>query len=61
MARKPDLIAYTVRKSGEREFFTRIGAAWSNSEGKGFSLRLDAMPLDGQVLVLPPKDKKDEE
>lgn len=61
MAEKPDLIAYTVKKKGEREFFTRIGAAWSHKSGKGMTLQLDAMPLDGRIVVLPPKSKEDAE
>jgi hypothetical protein len=52
---RPDLIAYTIVKNGDREFFNRIGAAWSNSKG-GCSLRLFALPVSGEILLLPPKE-----
>ena len=55
--RKPSLLAYQVRETGNGEsFWTRIGAAWSNKDG-GFSLQLDAVPLDGRVVCMPPKEK----
>jgi hypothetical protein len=50
--------AYTVRSNGEREIWTRIGAAFLNKNG-GFSVVLDAMPpaTKGRyrIVVLPPK------
>lgn len=52
---QPDLIAYTVVKSGEREFWGRIGAAWSNSKG-GASLKLFALPVNGEIVLFPPKE-----
>jgi hypothetical protein len=52
---KPDLIAYTVTKNGIREFFNQIGAAWTNSKG-GCSVKLYALPVNGDILLLPPKE-----
>lgn len=51
---KPDLIVYTVSGEGDKAFWTRIGAAWKNSKG-GFSIKLNALPLDGSLVLLPPK------
>jgi hypothetical protein len=49
---KPAYTAYHVRDGkGEKGFFTRIGAAWPNADGKGFNVQLDAVPLDGRVTL----------
>ena len=53
--KRPELIAYTVTESGGENRYHRIGAAWQNSEG-GYKIRLHALPLDGDILLLPPKD-----
>ncbi len=54
-AKRPELIAYTVTESGGENRFHRIGAAWENSKG-GYKIKLHAHPLDGEILLLPPKD-----
>ena len=54
-AKRPELIAYTVTESGGENRYHRIGAAWQNSKG-GYKIRLHALPLDGEILLLPPKD-----
>ena len=52
--KKPDLIAYVVSQSGEKSYYHRIGAAWRNSKG-GARLVLEALPVNGEVLLLPPR------
>ena len=53
--KRPELIAYTVTESGGENRYHRIGAAWQNSKG-GYKIKLHALPLDGDILLLPPKD-----
>lgn len=59
------LDALAVRESGDKSFFTKIGAAFPNKDGKGFTVLLDAIPApaDGQfkiMLRVPlPKDGAD--
>ena len=50
---KPDARVYTVRKSssGGKGFWSRIGAAWVHNDGKGFNLQLDALPVDGRLVL----------
>jgi hypothetical protein len=49
----PAYIAYHVADRGEdKSFWTRIGAAWAHEDGKGFSLSLDLVPVDGGRIVL---------
>jgi len=47
--------AFTVREyqvAGEtRHDWTKIGVAFPNSDGKGFRLALNALPLDGVIVV----------
>ena len=56
---QPELIAYAVRQSGDKSHFTRIGAAWRNKKN-GFGLRLDALPVNGEIVLLPPKEDEAE-
>ncbi len=48
---------YTVRDSGNggEGFWVRIGAAFPNRDGKGFNVVLDALPLDGRLVIREPK------
>jgi hypothetical protein len=50
---KPNARAYTVRKgsAGGKGFWTRIGSAWLHKDGKGFNVQLDALPVDGRLVV----------
>ncbi len=61
-SKKPSHSVYTVRengKSGGSDYWTRIGAAFAHNDGKGFSVMLDALPLDGKITIRAnePKDK----
>lgn len=48
---KPSHIAYAVRagKSGEKAYWTDCGVAWAHKDGKGFRIRLDAIPVNGVI------------
>jgi len=56
--KKPTFNAVVARegKDGKR-FYTTIGAAWPNSKG-GYSIRLNALPLTGEILLFPPKTEE---
>ena len=53
----PDLYAFVVTGSEHNPFFRKVGAAWKNAKG-GFGVRLDALPLDGQIVLLPPQERE---
>ena len=57
MSSKPTYIAYTVKKRGEgkSDFWTRIGAAFAHDGG--LTVQLDALPIDGRVVLREPKDE----
>jgi hypothetical protein len=54
---KPTLLAYAVKErgKGKKAIWTRIGAAWPHGKSAGLSIELEALPLDGRVVLLPPK------
>ncbi|NCF87810.1 MAG: hypothetical protein GWQ08_20180 [Verrucomicrobiaceae bacterium] len=58
-SKQPALIAYAVRENGEKSFFTRIGAAWPNAKG-GYGIELEAVPVNGKIVLFPPKEGESE-
>jgi hypothetical protein len=48
------LDALSVRESNGKSYFTRVGVAFANKDGKGWSVLLDAMPapVDGQFKIM---------
>lgn len=53
---KPDLIAYQVDQAGDNQsYWHRVGAAWKNARG-GFQIRLSALPVNGEIVLLPPRE-----
>jgi hypothetical protein len=58
----PAFIAYAVTEKGEdKSFWTRIGAAWDHEDGKGLTLQLDLVPLNGGRIVLRTPSEANEE
>jgi hypothetical protein len=58
MSKKPTLYAYSVKeREGQKSVWTKIGAAWAHEKGNGFSIQLDALPLnfDGRIVLTEPK------
>jgi hypothetical protein len=51
--KKPTHRLYAVRKTdAENSRWFEIGAAWPNKDGKGFSLKLNLMPVgDGDIVL----------
>jgi len=49
--RQPTHRLYVVKGEGESARWIEIGAAWPNRDGNGFSLSLDAAPLDGRIIM----------
>lgn len=51
-SKAPSHVAYVTREGkGPKAFWTRVGVAWPHADGKGFSLQLEAVPLDGRVTL----------
>jgi hypothetical protein len=59
-SKAPSHIAYQVRdRDGRKGFWTRIGSAWAHSDGKGFNVQLDVVPLDGRITLRVASENKD--
>jgi hypothetical protein len=55
---KPSHIAYQVREGRtDKSFWTRIGVAWTSRDGKGLVIQLNAVPLDGKIVLRLPDPK----
>lgn len=50
-SKKPSHRAYRVRGDGDAAQWSRIGAAWAHKDGKGYSIELEALPIDGRVVL----------
>jgi hypothetical protein len=59
MSKKPTLIAYYVKERGEEQkpVWIRLGGAWPHENGPGFTIQLDALPIDfnGRIVLTEPK------
>ena len=64
MANAPTYIVYHVKDAVDSEngkqrgVWTRVGAAWPNKDGKGFSVVLDVVPLDGRLILREPMERE---
>lgn len=59
-SKSPTHLVYHVRDgSGGKGFWTRIGAAWAHTDGNGFNVQVDCVPLDGRLTLRIASDKKD--
>jgi hypothetical protein len=49
--------AYTVvKREGQDDFWLAIGAAFMHQDGDGFNIVLQALPIDGKIVLRLPKD-----
>ena len=57
MTNDPVLIGYTVtdRPAGQKSIWRRIGVAFPHDKGAGLNILLDALPLDGRIVLVEPK------
>jgi hypothetical protein len=58
----PTLLAYTVKNRGKNKkaIWTRIGAALPHNSGPSFSIEIEALPVDGRLVLIPPKSDEED-
>lgn len=59
MARDQQLAyrAYTViKREGQEDFWQALGAAFPHQDGKGFNIVLQALPIDGKIVLREPQE-----
>ena len=50
---------YTKKDTGEADSsWLKVGAAWLHKDGKGFDLQLEALPVDGRLVIRLNEPKK---
>lgn len=67
---KPSHTLFAVEKAKEgatdkegkpiKAYFTNIGAAWPTKDGEGFMIKLKALPLDGILVMKPPREEQED-
>ena len=60
-SKAPSHGVYTVRDRGEgkKAIWTRIGAAWPHQDGQGFSIQLEAHPIDDRIALRIDSEKQE--
>jgi hypothetical protein len=56
---QPAYRAYTVvKREGQDDFWLAIGAAFMHQDGDGYNIVLQALPIDGKVVLRLPKENQ---
>ena len=53
-------VAYVITERGDKSFWNRVGVAFTNRDGS-INVKLDALPLGGQLQIRdwePPRDEE---
>jgi len=53
--KRPDYEVFISQKNGDKNYYTKIGAAW-NVASDGISIKLTALPIEGSLILFPPKN-----
>jgi len=59
--KQPTHRLYAVEKRNGKNYWRPIGAAWAHSDGEGFGLKLDYLPLNGSEIVMRTPKADDEQ
>ena len=58
----PAYRAYTViKREGKDDYWLNLGVAFPHEDGEGFNVLLQAMPLDGKLVLRTYKEKPEEQ
>jgi hypothetical protein len=55
-AKAPDFIAWHVQQKGEKSYWNKVGASWKHKDGKGMTLQLETLPINGRIVLRVPTD-----
>lgn len=55
--RRPDFEVFVTREGNGKTYYTRVGAAWRVAND-GISIRLDALPINGELVCFPPREEE---
>ena len=58
---QPTYQAYTVvKREGQDDYWLNIGAAFMHQDGEGFNIMLQALPINGKIVLRPPKAQNEQ-
>lgn len=49
--KKPTHRAYVTKEGQDKTFWNRIGSAWEHKDGRGFYIKLDMIPVGGEIVI----------
>lgn len=59
-SKAPSYYVYHVRDTKtQKSFWTKIGAAWAHTDGNGFNIQMDCVPLDGRLSLRIASEQKE--
>ena len=59
---QPSFRAYTIiKREGQDDFWLAIGAAFMHQDGDGYNVVLQALPIDGKIVLRQPNDDQTEQ
>lgn len=59
-AKQPTHRAYTVvKREGQDDFWLNIGLAFGHADGKGYNVVLQALPIDGKIVLREPSEEEE--
>lgn len=53
--KKPDYEVFISQQSGDKNFYTKVGGGW-NVAKNGISINLQALPVNGKLVLFPRRD-----
>lgn len=57
---QPNYTAYTVvKREGQDDYWLAIGAAFQHQDGDGFNVVLQALPINGKIVLRIPKSTEE--
>jgi hypothetical protein len=57
---QPAYQAYTVvKREGQDDFWLNIGAAFMHQDGDGYNIVLQALPINGKIVLRLPKSQEE--
>ena len=58
----PYLLGYTVRSAdqGGKAYWSKVAIAWAHKDGQGYNVQMDALPVDGKLVLRTVSDDHDE-
>ena len=58
----PAYRAYTViKREGKEDYWLNLGIVFKHDDGEGFNLLLQALPLDGKIVLRTYKEREEEQ